>query len=875
MTEDRLNPMQGLPTERWSPRWRYLIAIGITGAALLISWWLSETTMQPTLVWNLGAVALVVAVAGTGPAAIAVAVTTLAIPLLVTSRGYPFLQRGTDVLIPLGYLIAGGFILLLGARVRNNRLRLARALVREEAISRDLEIERVGLAAVIDQLPNGVVITDADGQVRLRNRKVEEITGAAAGTGRLAAAPMPSLRRHGIPIAPDQWPLTRSLRDGEVVQGEEADFFADGERRVLRASSAPVRDPSGEIVAGVMIFADVTERRRIEDHARLAADVADALDTDTLLAERLRSVADLMVSRLADTCLIELAAPRRLVAVAERSQTDLGSPTGQVAAASDAEENTGAMGRVLRSGEPYLNRRIDQVEGGRPDLSGRPELERIIDAAGWCSLLILPMRVGRRVVGAIALATTDPEHRLGSADLVMAMDLAARVGTAVENARYHEESERSRRQEERTNRLLRSLQDATAAAASGLTVEEVVAASRRGLEALESECTWVVVKRGDQMEVFAWPREAVAPTRSVVDLNDESALGFVALSGRALWHPPLVPGTARSRRMEAMADEEGLGVIAVIPIAVGGEVLGAFCVGFDDPDRLDPPNRRYLTAMGDVMGRSLLRARRYEQEHEVAEALQRDLLPRRLPPVPGLDVAVRYLAEVDQSVAGGDWYDLISIGDGRVALVLGDVVGHGVVVASTMGRLRTLLGAYLVEGDSPAKAIARLDAAVARIPEALGTTVVCASIDLERGTLIYASAGHPPPVLLSATGVTLLGDGRTVPLGAGNGEGCIEGAVALDPGDRLVFYSDGLVERRGESLEVGTGHLAGLVAAIGRQPPQMMADEILAALVGDEPVGDDICLLVAGVGDRVVLPSPPPLDEPAATGLPVRPGTET
>lgn len=861
MTEKRRESIPDDGIGHTSPWWPYLLAVLVAAASLLMSWWLGEMSGQSVLVWNIAGVALVVAVAGARPAALTLIITTIGAPLLSDPGGFGFLQWGPELLRLGAYLTAGGLVLLLGERMRTNRLQLAGALAREMTTSRLLDTERTRLAAVIEHLPNGVIISDTAGRMTHRNRMAAEITGAVSAAGPLVAAPL-TLRKDGRPLALDDWPITRSLRDGETVRGEEVEFVRPGgEHGVLRASSAPLNDASGETVAAVMVFADVTERRRLEDAARLAAGVATALGSERPLTERLRSVAHLVVPRLGDTCLIEVGGSPRLAALAERLPNGLAPALDSLL--DDSRE--GPFSPLVVAGEPYLAAAGNGAASDGAQLTGRPELDRILLAAGWCSVLIAPISIAGFVIGAMVIGCVDPDRRLGAGELAAAVDVAARVGAAVYNHRLMEEATSARRREERSSGLLRSLQDATAAAAYGLTTEEVVTALQRSLDMIGVDRTWVAVADGKRdLRVLSSRRgEEVGETTEAVD--GVSPLAYTARTGRALWHPPIVPGSARSTQAEEMAAQQGLGAVALLPLAAGPETLGALAAGFIDSRVLTSSERRYLGSVAAVMARSLHRARRYHQEHDVAEALQRELLPRVLPRVPGLEVAARYLTDIDETIAGGDWYELTPIDDAKVAVVLGDVVGHGVKAASVMVRLRSVLNAYLVEGEAPGAALTRLDGVVAKLPEALGTTVVCAVIDLEALTLTYGCAGHPPPLRLSGAEVSVLAGASTVPLGVGSGSPA-EVVVPLSVGDRLVFYSDGLIERRGENMEVGLGHLAGLIGAMGELTPQEMASEILAALVGDEPVGDDVSLLVICVAEQRS-PSPPTPRFTAAGGV--------
>ena len=156
----------------------------------------------------------------------------------------------------------------------------------------------------------------------------------------------------------------------------------------------------------------------------------------------------------------------------------------------------------------------------------------------------------------------------------------------------------------------------------------------------------------------------------------------------------------------------------------------------------------------------------YEREHRVAETLQRSLLPEKLPDIEGVTLAARYLPAGAGAAVGGDWYDATELPDGRVALVVGDVVGHGLRAAAVMGQLRNASRAYSIIDTSPAEIVARLNRLVTTGEEGVMATVLYLALDRDTGEVTYASAGHPPPLLLTAEGPRYLEGGRSVPVGA-------------------------------------------------------------------------------------------------------------
>ena len=244
--------------------------------------------------------------------------------------------------------------------------------------------------------------------------------------------------------------------------------------------------------------------------------------------------------------------------------------------------------------------------------------------------------------------------------------------------------------------------------------------------------------------------------------------------------------------------------------------------------------------------------RRYEQTRDVIDALQRELLPAGLPVLPGLQVAAGYLLADADSRAGGDWFDAVTTPDGRIALITGDVVGHGVAASGVMGQLRAVLQERLDAGAGAGEALAAVDRLARRVRAAYAATVCLVLLDPGSGELTYCTAGHPAPLVIPVDGrprflpLTLgtpLGTGGTFPVRE----------ARLEPGDTLLLYTDGILERPGAGPEPA-GELARVAAdaAAGRalhDPAATVAERVctqaLELLVRAGGHADDITLLAA------------------------------
>ena len=219
-------------------------------------------------------------------------------------------------------------------------------------------------------------------------------------------------------------------------------------------------------------------------------------------------------------------------------------------------------------------------------------------------------------------------------------------------------------------------------------------------------------------------------------------------------------------------------------------------------------------------------------EHRIAVELQRGLLPRRLPQITGIELAAHYEAAGRGAQAGGDWYDAFALSGGRIGVVVGDVTGRGIEAASTMGQMRSVTRAFALVDEGahpPGEVLARLNRYQRALADEKLFTVIYAIVDPHHGTVSWAGAGHPPPLLRAASGETRLLAGGDAMIGLVDlAYEHIEDAV--NPGDTLILFSDGLVERRGETLDVGLQRLA-TAAAGGPTRPSALCQHVLTQLL--------------------------------------------
>jgi PAS domain S-box-containing protein len=249
-----------------------------------------------------------------------------------------------------------------------------------------------------------------------------------------------------------------------------------------------------------------------------------------------------------------------------------------------------------------------------------------------------------------------------------------------------------------------------------------------------------------------------------------------------------------------------------------------------------------LTVLAGRLGQGLHRVYQLDEQRETAVALQHAMLgPATLPG----GFAVRYHPASRPLQVGGDWYDLVDLDDGRVALIVGDCVGHGLAAATVMGQLRSACRALLLERSSPSAVLGGLDRFAARLPGARCATAFCAVLTLETGELVYTSAGHPPPIVVQADGTRALLDGKHgLPLALRPDWSRPENRITMPARATLLLYTDGLVERRGSSIDDGMARAADLVQEGRSQTLDEVADHLMSRLEPGGGYPDDVAMLL-------------------------------
>ena len=288
--------------------------------------------------------------------------------------------------------------------------------------------------------------------------------------------------------------------------------------------------------------------------------------------------------------------------------------------------------------------------------------------------------------------------------------------------------------------------------------------------------------------------------------------------------------------------EKGIKSLLGVPLIVEGELIGVLHVGSLKPRSFGQHDLAMLQMAAARAAPAIEHARLFAElvhEQGVSMVLQRSLLPHRLADVVGVGVSARYLPAREE--VGGDWYDLIELPRGRVGVVIGDVVGHGIPAAALMGRLRTALHCYAIEGHGPGRTLELVDRFVHSLNESAMATAAYAVFDTYTSELQYATAGHMPPLVISESDVRVLEVTPAPPLGAFPYGRCPEHELSLERDEILLLYTDGLVERRDVALSAGIDALA--TAVRGVRTPEGACALAFRKLVPPEGLRDDAAIV--------------------------------
>ncbi|MER7110509.1 SpoIIE family protein phosphatase [Streptomyces sp. NPDC000229] len=667
---------------------------------------------------------------------------------------------------------------------------------------------------LLDVLGVAALVLDADGRIVLWSPQAEELLGYTAeeALGRYAARLMVDEEHFERVLHL----FERVMSSGDAWSGEFPVRHKDGTGRVLEFRNMRLLDDRGDYYA-LGLATDQAVLRKVERDLALSVRLVDQSPIGlAVLGPDLRYVG------------VNAALERIDGLSADQHK---GRGVAEVLPFVDAEAVDEAMRGVLDTGVPVLDRQMVGRTAADPDTdhAWSVSLYRLEDVAG-------------RVLG-LAVSVVDVTDRYRAATeaerarhrLALVADASVRIGTTLDL--------------EQTARELAGIAVPELADVAAVDLLDTVLEGRPGPVAADGPAVIRALA-----VAAAYPTVAVQAADPPGEPAHYGADRLVTRCVRTA-RPVMVAAVddealsciARDRHAAELLARAGVHSYLAVPLIARGEVLGAL-----DLKRARNPlpfTEDDVLLASELAARAAVcidNARLFRRQRETALTLQRSLLPRTPRHLVGLEVASRYQPAGAGSEVGGDWFDIIPMDDGRTALVVGDVMGSGINSATTMGRLRTATQTLSRLSLEPAEVLRHLDEIIVDLEPSLATCVY-AVYDPHRAQCCLGTAGHPPPVLIRAgDGPRLLDLPSGAPLGVG-GVPFHDVTAALAPGDRLVFYTDGLVETRDQDIDTRLDRLLDLL-----RTPDPSLEHTCDRLLRELRHGgnhDDVALLVARVPD--------------------------
>lgn len=671
-------------------------------------------------------------------------------------------------------------------------------------------VHRSPEGGLLDVLGVGAMVLDTEGRIVLWSPQAEALLGyaPAEALGRFAARVLVDEEHFELVLRL----FTEVMRSGEAWAGVFPVRHKDGTSRLLEFRNMRLQDDRGHFYA-LGLAADGATLREVE--------------RDLALSVRLVDQSPIGLAVL-DHDLRYLAANPALERMDGLSADGhLGRRVGEALPFLDSDAIAAAMREVLRSGVPQVSHEV----------VGRTPADPDTDRAWQVSLYRLDDSGGRVLGIAVSLIDVTDRYRAGAEverarnRLALIADASVRIGTTLDL--------------EQTARELAEVTVPELADVAAVDVLDSVLKGHPGLTEgpLLIQALAVVAARPNPVV------EAADPPGHAAQYGADRLITRCVRTGRPVREPYLDAGIlariARDSRSAELLAEAGAHSYMAVPLIARGEVLGAIdLIRTDNPLPFTEDDELMACELAARAAVSIDNARLYRQQRETALTLQRSMLPRDHHDPVGLEVASRYQPAAARYEVGGDWFDVIGLRQGRTALVVGDVMGSGINAATTMGRLRTATQTLSRLGLQPAEVLGHLDEITADLDPPFATCVY-AVYDPDAGWCRMSTAGHLPPVLIPRHGAPRLID---LPAGAPLGVGGVpfsDVTVPLGPGDRLVLYTDGLVETRDDDID---SRLDSLLRLLRDPDPSLeeSCDRLLRELRAPADL-DDVALLMARV----------------------------
>lgn len=815
---------------------------------------------------------------------------------LVGPPGLTLLELQAEAIPTLVFLVSGIVVAGAGDQYRRYQARLRRDLIatQREARSEALivavadllatEQERGRVLQVICQRveeflgdPCALVLSEPDGEMLRLIR-----SGAAAGSGNHAvhdelAEPLSLLEDPLVrEIAGASRPLILTPQNTGLAVRESRAATEWFDRLALTAVlAAPLR--FGTEYLGCLAAFTKRPLRWDSDYVRTIEAVADrvaaAIHRDRLDVQRRRRERS---ARLVDSLMVqfarELDLPAMLDAITRRATESLGDWAG-IALIEPHRRDL----RLAAVYHPDLEkvRRVKAAAEKYPVRRDNPLVARILEAPGPIAIyaddplvqqllpempffqeiftqlnvhggLTVPIRVGGETLGFFAVGSDSP-RTWDQEDLRLTSVIADRTGVAIKNAGLHEAERTARLSAEREARRVQAISRVIAIAASKPDLAEVFDEFAESLQLL-LPYTWLTVSlRGRTPDILVTPFIKGPAPGVAAPLERPAAAtapGWVLETQR-----PLVrhdASTTDEFEEDRAAGASGIRSYMIVPLSVGGRTLGTLNLGHHAAGFYSQEHARTVQSIADQLAITISRFQLFDELQrragELSETLQRALLPTELPKAPLMSVAALYRPADPEANIGGDWYDAALLPDDQVLLSVGDVAGHGVPAAAMTGQVRNVIRAFALEEQRPHEILMAANRFLAMLPDSLQLSVWIGLFNPFTGDLAYAGAGHPPPYIVARGRVQALQSTGPL-LGISTATAYEQIHTTLEPGTRLIAYTDGLIEASRDVLE-GERRLQEAAVTTATEPPGHATEALLARVLEGGSPQDDIALLV-------------------------------
>jgi PAS domain S-box-containing protein len=703
---------------------------------------------------------------------------------------------------------------------------------------RQQDVDGGGELGHLDALAEPVLVADADGRLTCVNAAAQRLLGLRpeALQGHLGVESV---------FTPDDQGAFREAAElvlgGVPWLGELDVVQADGSAVRTEVSCAPIRHSgatTGLVCAlnelgGARSRVHVAQRlaERIAGLARVAAELAVADDLDTVTKVVISEAAEAVgatvgsLSLLVDDDTLALAGLRggREGAAARWTRYSVDSHT--------------PAGDVARSGESL-------VLVGRDTIHERyPDLERAAD--GERSMVVLPLRMTGRTIGVMTWSFPG-RRRIDSAEMEFYALIADSCAQAIERIKAQDESARQAAR-------VQFLADATSKLSESLDYQSTLAEVAR--MTVPTFADWCAIDLVEDDRLHRLAVEHVDPDKMALAVElevrypaerDAGGVWDVIRTAETLLVPEItdemITPTAKDAEHLQMLLALQLRSVIIVPLLARGTVLGAMTMVMAESDRrYDQNDLGFATDLGSRAAIAIDNSHLHTETLEAAERLQRAVLPELPNEVPGWEIAT-YYSPAGRTEVGGDFFDVLQQPDGRVVAFVGDVMGRGVAAAAAMAQVRAAIRAYVAVDPDPIHVLEQMDRLFDAYDVGQLVTIVYLVADAAHDRVVMANAGHPPPVVLRADGsVEQLASTGSPPLGTSDGDREVT-TFALGAGDLVLSFTDGLIERRGEDIDVGQLRVVGAMTELLDAPLPAALEQVVER-IRDHTRSDDVAAL--------------------------------